>query len=77
MTRSSQLVDFFVDLTAHEGQRLAAVLAATPGWDPAAVLADETRAYDMLYSDLDAEQQAVLVGLRAAGVMGAVRDDRP
>lgn len=72
MTRSQQLTDFSVDLTAHEGQRLAAVLDATPGWDPTAVLADETRAYDLLYSNLNVEQQAVYDELEAAGVL----DDR-
>lgn len=61
--------EFHMDLTAHEGRRLAAVLAATPGWDPAAALADETRAHRMLYSNLDAEQRAVLAQLREAGVL--------
>ncbi|MGQ0573491.1 MAG: DUF6400 family protein [Pseudonocardia sp.] len=65
--------EFYVDLTAHEGQRLAAVLAAVgaaePGWDPTAVLADETRAHEMLYAGLDAGQEAVLAELRAAGVL--------
>jgi hypothetical protein len=63
------MTPFFVDLTAHEGRRLAAVLAAMPGWDPAVVLADETRAQAMLYSDLDAGQQATLAQLREAGVL--------
>lgn len=72
LTASQQVVEFFVDLTAHEGQRLALVLDATPGWDPVAVLADETRAYDMLYANLDVEQQAVYDLLSDAGVL----DDR-
>lgn len=69
-TTHAAYTEFVVDLTAHEQTRLAAVLAATPGWDPVAVLADETRAHQMLYSNLDAHQQAVLAQLRAAGVLG-------
>lgn len=72
MAGSSELTEFYVDLTAHEGEQLAAVLAASPGWDPIVALADETRAYEMLYANLDAEQQAVYDQLAAAGVL----DDR-
>lgn len=63
------MIEFNLDLTAHEQHRLAAVLAATPDWDPAGVLADEMRAHEMLYSGLDAEQRAVLAQLREAGVL--------
>lgn len=73
MSPPRQLTEFFFDLTEHEGTRLAAVLAATPNWDPVAVLADETRAHELLYSNLDDGQRAVLAELQAAGVL----DDRP
>lgn len=72
MNPPRQLTEFFVDLAAHEGTRLAAVLAATPSWDPGAVLADEARAFELLYSNLDAGQRAVLAELQSAGVL----DDR-
>ena len=39
------LVPFTIDLTAHEGARLAAVLEALdPEWDPTAILTGETQA---------------------------------
>jgi hypothetical protein len=38
-------------------------------WDPVAVLAEEEKAYDMLYSDLDDEQQRVYDELVRAGVL--------
>ena len=59
------------DLTAHEQHRLASVLAATPDLDPASVLATETEAHRMLYSGLDAQQQAIYQMLVEAGVLGA------
>jgi hypothetical protein len=46
------------------------VLAAIgDDWDPVAVLAEEEQAYDMLYADLDAEQQRIYDELVAAGVL--------
>lgn len=60
-----------LDLAAHEQYRLAAVLAATPDLDPAAVLAGEAAAHRMLYADLDAEQRATLRELVDAGVLDA------
>jgi len=38
-------------------------------WDPIAVLAEEEKAYDMLYSDLDEEQQRIYDELVSAGVL--------
>jgi Family of unknown function (DUF6400) len=38
-------------------------------WDPIAVLAEEEKAYDMLYSDLDEEQQRIYDELVLAGVL--------
>jgi hypothetical protein len=62
---------YVFDLAAHEQRRLAAVLAATPDLDPGAVLADEAEAHRMLYSGLDAEQQATYRMLVDAGVLDA------
>ena len=62
--------DFAYDLTLDEARRRAAVLEAIgEDWDPIAVLAEEQKAYDMLYSDLDEEQQRVYDELVAAGVL--------
>jgi hypothetical protein len=65
------LVSHMFDLGAHEQRRLAAVLAATPDLDPGAVLAGEAAAHRMLYSDLDAEQEATYRMLVEAGVLDA------
>ncbi|MBB6380352.1 hypothetical protein BKA01_007627 [Pseudonocardia eucalypti] len=64
-------MEYVLDLTAHEQLRLAAVYAATPDFDPGVALAEETEAHRMLYSDLDAEQQATYQLLVDAGVLGA------
>jgi hypothetical protein len=62
--------DLFYDLTLDEGRRRAAVLEAIgDDWDPVAVLAEEQKAYDMLYSNLDAEQQRIYDDLVTAGVL--------
>ncbi|OBF34857.1 hypothetical protein A5724_15850 [Mycobacterium sp. ACS1612] len=62
--------EFSYDLTLDEGRRRAAVLEAIgDDWDPVAVLAEEEKAYDMLYSDLDDEQQRIYDELVAAGVL--------
>ncbi|MER5916820.1 DUF6400 family protein [Streptomyces sp. NPDC001982] len=67
---TSAPLDFVVDLNSHETLRRAHVLAALgPDWDPIAVLRDEDAAYDLLYSGLDAEQQAMYDELVAAGVL--------
>ncbi len=64
------LVPFTVDLTAHEGTRLAAVLDALgPLWDPAETYSGEAEAQQMLYAHLDPEQQATYHVLIAAGVL--------
>ncbi|MBB5161359.1 DUF6400 family protein [Mycobacterium sp. AZCC_0083] len=63
-------LDFAYDLTLDEARRRSAVLAAVgDDWDPVAVLAEEEHAYDMLYADLDAEQQRIYDELVAAGVL--------
>ena len=61
---------FAYDLTLDEVRRRAAVLEAVgDDWDPVAALAEEERAYDMLYSDLDEDQQRIYDDLVAAGVL--------
>jgi hypothetical protein len=66
----ASLVPFTIDLTAHEGTRLAAVVDALgPRWDPTQIFTDETEAYRMLYAHLDSDQQAVYDLLIADGVL--------
>jgi hypothetical protein len=63
-------LDFAYDLTLDAARRRSAVLDAIgDDWDPIAVLAEEQKAYDMLYSDLDEEQQRVYDELVRAGVL--------
>jgi hypothetical protein len=63
-------LEFAYDLTLDEARRRSAVLEAIgDDWDPVAVLAEEEKAYDMLYSDLDEEQQRVYDELVRAGVL--------
>ncbi|MFG1932946.1 DUF6400 family protein [Mycobacterium sp. NPDC048908] len=63
-------LDFSFDLTFDEGRRRAAVLEAIgDDWDPVAVLAEEEKAHDMLYSGLDDEQQRIYDDLVSAGVL--------
>ena len=62
-------LDFAYDLTLDEARRRSAVLDAIDDWDPIAVLAEENKAYDMLYSDLNEEQQTVYDELVRAGVL--------
>ena len=63
-------LDFSYDLTLVEARRRAAVLEAIgEDWDPIAVLAEEEKAYDMLYSGLDEEQQRIYDELVRAGVL--------
>ena len=55
---------------ADEARRRSAVLEAIgDDWDPLAVLAEEEEAYDMLYADLDEEQQRIYDELVSAGVL--------
>ena len=61
---------FAYDLTLDEARRRAAVLEAIgDDWDPVEVLAQEDRAWAMLYSDLDDDQQRIYDDLVAAGVL--------
>jgi hypothetical protein len=61
---------FAYDLTPDEARRRAAILEAVgDDWDPLEVLAEEDRAYTMLYSDLDDDQQQIYDDLVAAGVL--------
>ena len=70
-------LDFAYDLTLDEARRRSAVLEAIgDDWDPVAVLAEEQKAYDMLYSDLDEEQQRVYDELVRAGVLPERTTDR-
>jgi hypothetical protein len=63
-------LEFAYDLTLDEARRRSAVLDALgDDWDPIAVLAEEQRAEEMLYSDLDAEQQRIYDDLVRAGVL--------
>ncbi|MGQ0837715.1 DUF6400 family protein [Actinokineospora sp.] len=70
--------EFSVDLTVDELRRRAAVVEAYGDtWDPAAVLADEELAYELLYAGLDPGQQRSYDLLVRAGVLPdrQVRDD--
>jgi hypothetical protein len=70
-------VDFAFDLTLDEARRRTAVLEAIgDDWDPIAVLAQENEAYDMLYSNLDEEQQRIYDELVSAGVLPDRDGDR-
>jgi hypothetical protein len=63
-------LDFAYDLTLDEARRRTAVLEAIgDDWNPIAVLVEEEKAYDMLYSDLDDEQQRIYDELVSAGVL--------
>ena len=70
-------LDFAYDLTLDEARRRSAVLEAIgDDWDPIAVLAEEQKAYDMLYSDLDEQQQQIYDELVRAGVLPERTADR-
>ena len=73
-------LDFAYDLTLDEARRRTAVLEAIgDDWDPIAVLAEENeenKAYDMLYSNLDEEQQRIYDELVSAGVLPERDGDR-
>lgn len=65
-------LNFAYDLTLDEARRRSAMVEAMgDDWDPIAVLSEEERAYDMLYSDLDDGQQRVYDELVRAGVLPA------
>ena len=70
MAAEADHLAFAYDLTLDEARRRAAVLEAIgDDWDPAEVLAQEDRAYAMLYSNLDHDQQRIYDNLVAAGVL--------
>ena len=70
-------LDFAYDLTLDEARRRTAVLEAIgDDWDPVAVLAEENEAYELLYSNLDDEQQRIYDGLVGAGVLPERDSDR-
>lgn len=63
-------LDFAYDLTLDEARRRSAMFEAMgDDWDPIAVLTEEDQAFDMLYSNLDEEQQRVYDELVRAGVL--------
>jgi hypothetical protein len=63
-------VYFAYDLTLDEARRRTAIVEAIgEDWNPLEVLVEEDRAYAMLYSDLDDEQQRIYDDLVAAGVL--------
>jgi hypothetical protein len=58
------------DLSLDETRRRRAVLAAIgDNWDPIDALSQEIRAYELLYSNLDPDQQRVYDELVGAGVL--------
>lgn len=68
---------FAYDLTLDEARRRTAVLEAIgDDWDPVVVLAEEDKAYDLLYSGLDQEQQRIYDELVSAGVLPERDSDR-
>jgi hypothetical protein len=70
-------LDFAYDLTLDEARRRTAMLQAIgDDWDPVAVLAEEDAAYDMLYSNLDEEQQRIYDELVSARVLPERAVDR-
>jgi Family of unknown function (DUF6400) len=70
MPDNSNGLEFAYDLTLDEVRRRTAVLEAIgEDWDPIRALAEEEKAYAMLYSNLDAEQQRHYDNLVSAGVL--------
>ncbi|MFJ6752304.1 MULTISPECIES: DUF6400 family protein [unclassified Streptomyces] len=67
---------FDVDLAGHEARRRTEVLAALGDtWNPVEVMEAESAAQRLLYSGLDAEQQATYDMLVTAGVLPASGQD--
>lgn len=63
-------LEFAYDLTLDEARRRSAVLESIGhDWDPIRALAEEQQAEDMLYANLDDEQQQIYDDLVAAGVL--------
>ena len=70
MLDDSNGLEFAYDLTLDEVRRRTAVLEAIGAdWDPIRALAEEEKAYSMLYSNLDAEHQRHYDNLVSAGVL--------
>ena len=70
MAAEADHLAFAYDLTLDEARRRAAIVEAIGDeWDPVEVLAQEDRAYAMLYSNLDDDQQRIFDDLVAAGVL--------
>ncbi len=70
MSTNSNNLAFAFDLTLDEVRRRSAVLEAIGAdWDPIRALAEEEQAYDMLYSNLDEDQQRHYDVLVSAGVL--------
>ena len=70
MAAEADHLAFAYDLTLDEARRRAAIVEAIgDDWDPVEVLAQEDRAYAMLYSNLDDDQQRIYDDLVAAGVL--------
>jgi hypothetical protein len=70
-------LDISFDMTLDEARRRTAVLEAIgDDWDPVAVLAEEDKAYEMLYSNLDEDQQRIYDELVSAGVLPERDSDR-
>ena len=68
-------VPFIIDLTGHEGTRLAAVLDAVGSHqDSIDITIGEAQAHRMLYAHLDLDQQAPYDVLLAAGVLPDTRE---
>jgi hypothetical protein len=70
MAETPSDVVYAYDLTLDEARRRTAVLEAIgDDWDPVVVLAEEERAWEMLYSGLDDEQQRIYEELVGAGIL--------
>jgi hypothetical protein len=70
MAKTPSDAAYAYDLTLDEARRRTAVLEAIgDDWDPVAVLAEEERAWEMLYSGLDDEQQRIYEELVGAGIL--------
>ncbi len=70
MSEMSGDFEYAYDLTLDEARRRTAVLEAIgDDWDPVQVLAEEERAWGMLYRGLDDDQQRIYDELVSAGVL--------
>ena len=70
MAAEADHLAFAYDLTLDEARRRAAIVEAIgDDWDPVEVLDQEDRAYAMLYSNLDDDQQRIYDDLVTAGVL--------